>query len=217
MVALLAIVLAGTPIAAAAIGTGGGAHASKVVPHVKFAPKVSRANHAKGASNTNRLDGFRATQTPTPDTLLPLDANGHFPPSVVPNIGIGPPGPRGPAGRVGQSGNFTSQVVPDPANGAQVQACTGTSTGAAGQGSVASAVCGCPLSQPVVGGGFKNISAQQLPNGQRLGDNGFDIVLQNQPVVNADGTTAWKVTVKNIPSGTPQLLVVQAYAICGTL
>ncbi len=62
--------------------------------------------HARYADNAARVNGYRATATPTAHTLLPLDASGRFPSSVLPR-GTGPAappaaqpaGPRGPRDR----------------------------------------------------------------------------------------------------------------------
>jgi hypothetical protein len=62
----------------------------------KFAP----APWAIYANDSNRVDGFHASQTPTPNYILPLDAGGKFPQSVLPpsndwslagNTGTNPP------------------------------------------------------------------------------------------------------------------------------
>jgi hypothetical protein len=50
------------------------------------------------AKNAGKVNGIKASRTPTPGRLVPLGKSGRFPGSVV------PPGPRGPAGATGPHG-----------------------------------------------------------------------------------------------------------------
>jgi len=71
---------------------------------------------AKHAGNANKVDGFRASSQPHPNTLLALDSHGKFPASVGlagprgaqgpggPQGAQGPPGPGGPQGDRGFPG-----------------------------------------------------------------------------------------------------------------
>src|SRR5947209_4400285 len=92
----------GLVLLAAAAGSGGIAVAathgrSHKLRHVSFANLAARANSASRASNTLRVDGFRAARTATPNELVALDSNGKFPASVrPPGVNLGPPGKPGP-------------------------------------------------------------------------------------------------------------------------
>lgn len=65
----------------------------------------------KKAVTADKVDGIHASRTPTPKRLLPLDAAGRFPSSVLPPGTAGSPGPKGDPGEQGPQG---PQGVPGP-------------------------------------------------------------------------------------------------------
>jgi hypothetical protein len=94
---------------------------------------AKRAGRAKTADNAGAVNGIQASRTPTPNMLLPLDANGKLPSSIG---AVGPAGPAGPAGPVGVSGE---QLV--------------TSDSATNSNTVKSQSVSCPSGKKVLGGG----------------------------------------------------------------
>lgn len=70
-------------------------------------PLAKRAYLADTAKNAIKVDNIKASRTPTPGMLLPLDASGKLPPEVG---AVGPTGPAGPKGDKGKSG-ATNVVV----------------------------------------------------------------------------------------------------------
>jgi hypothetical protein len=60
---------------------------------------------AKRSGNANRVDGFKASRRPRPNSLLVLNAHGKFPASV------GAVGPAGSRGRQGPQGNQGPQGI----------------------------------------------------------------------------------------------------------
>jgi len=94
-VALIALFIAlGGPGYAATVGS---ALFAKRADHARYADragsarKAGTATHAKFAKSAKRagkVDGFNASATPIPRTLLALGANGRFPPSVLPTTRV---------------------------------------------------------------------------------------------------------------------------------
>lgn len=68
------------------------------------------------AQNAGKVNGIKASRTPTPGYLLPLDASGRLPASVFPDRA---PGARGPAGPAGPQGPAGAQGDTGPAAGTQ--------------------------------------------------------------------------------------------------
>jgi hypothetical protein len=60
-----------------------------------FAKRAGKADVAAAAANAGTVNGIEASRTPTPNKLLPLDANGKLPSSIG---AVGPAGPQGPPG-----------------------------------------------------------------------------------------------------------------------
>lgn len=225
LLALLALVLACGGVAAAAVGTGASRRTggSPVLRHVRYANRAARATRAKRANSASRVNGFKVAFTPTPNSLLALDAQGRFPDSVKPATILGPPGPPGAPGR---SGKFASQIVTVNAGETSCADKSINGTNAVDQTKPAIGCAACPVNQPVIGGGFKDISAAQLPSGSSTTSRppgSFDAALWNAPLQQPDGSTAWEARVLNVPPKTggtsppPGLVVLQVYAICGSL
>ena len=59
------------------------------------AGSARKAARADVAANASAVNGIQASRTPTPNKLLPLDANGKLPSSIG---AVGPTGPQGPPG-----------------------------------------------------------------------------------------------------------------------
>jgi hypothetical protein len=57
------------------------------------------------AKNAGKVNGIKAGRKPRPGRLVPLDASGRFPATVIPPGATGPAGPRGPAGAQGEKGD----------------------------------------------------------------------------------------------------------------
>src|SRR5438876_10118868 len=111
LTALVVAVFAPQTIGNAALKAG-----SAVVKHALFADRARNARFARDAVHADRagkakradfagnagaVNTIKASRTPTPNMLLPLDANGKLPSSVG---AVGPAGPAGPAGRTGPAG-----------------------------------------------------------------------------------------------------------------
>jgi hypothetical protein len=79
-------------VVAVLIALGAPGYAAQSLRSVLFAAR---------AGNANKVDGFRASKRPRPNTLLILNAHGKFPASVS---AVGPAGPRGPQGLQGEQG-----------------------------------------------------------------------------------------------------------------
>ena len=67
-------------------------------------PFAKRAGTAKKATNATKVGGIRASRKPRAKYLLPLDAQGKFPLSVMPQGITGVLSPQGPQGRQGPQG-----------------------------------------------------------------------------------------------------------------
>ncbi len=94
-----AVALSGAALVVALLGaTPIGEAAQKVVPVALF------------ARNAERVDGIDASRRPRAGHLVPLDARGLLPASVVPGTAtageIGPAGPQGPRGARGPSNGY---------------------------------------------------------------------------------------------------------------
>ena len=94
------------------------------------AGKATKAKSADFAQNAGAVNTIQASRTPTPNMLLPLDANGKLPSS------IGAVGPAGPPGPIGVS---AEQLV--------------TADSSTNSNTVKSQSVSCPSGKKVVGGG----------------------------------------------------------------
>lgn len=204
VVAIAALALCATPLADAATSK----HKAPVpVAHARYADNAARAN------------GYRVTATPTPRTLLPLDANGRFPSSVLPqSSGTGPRGPAGPAGPRGPIGLDAPGVVTIvfQADGTSLNPTNGSSEAV------------CPTGTKVLGGGFNDLTRTVPDLAKKLAPGSVDEVQENDPFARADGTSGWRVRIVNVPSPVmvsggnvvPNTLPAastyfQSYAVCG--
>ncbi len=208
VVAIAALVLAATPIADAA--TGGKAPKGRVAAPVA---------HARYADNAGRLGGYRASFVPTPNTIVPLGADGKLPLAVIPRGGAGTPGPAGPPGPRGPSGLSAPGVVTIvyQADGSSQNPTNG------------SAEANCPTGTKVLGGGFNDLTRTVPALAAGLPPGSVDEVLESDPFARSDGSSGWRVRIVNVPSpvmvdgsgaAVPNTLKAgstyfQSYAICG--
>jgi hypothetical protein len=109
---------------------------ARAAVHADRAGKAKRADFAQNAGAVNTI---KASRTPTPNMLLPLDANGKLPSSVG---AVGPAGPAGPAGRAGPTG---------PVGVSAEQLVTADSS--TNSNTVKSQSVSCPSGKKVLGGG----------------------------------------------------------------
>jgi hypothetical protein len=152
LTALIVAVFAPQPIGTAAVQAG-----SSVVKHALFADRArnarfarlavhadraGRAKRADFARNAGAVNTIRASRTPTPNMLLPLDANGKLPSSIG---AVGPAGPAGPAGKTGPAGPAGPVGV-----SAEVLVTADSSTNS---NTVKSRSVSCPSGKKVLGGG----------------------------------------------------------------
>jgi hypothetical protein len=95
----LALALAATALLVAVVGStsAGRAALDAVVP----VPLAKRAYLADTARNAIRVGNIKASRTPTPGMLLPLDATGKLPASIG---AVGPKGDKGDRGKKGKDG-----------------------------------------------------------------------------------------------------------------
>ncbi len=201
-VAIIALVVAATPIADAAT--------SKSTASKPKAKPVGLATHAKYADNARAVNNYKASIRPTPDTLLPLGSDGKFPASVLPSTvtGTGPQGPAGPQGAAGAAGRNSPAVVTVvfQANGTSKDPQTGA------------AQATCAAGSKVLGGGFNDLT-RTAPGGLPVPPpaGSVDEIEESDPFVNSDGTSGWRVRIVNIPPAgvTAGDTFFQAYAICG--
>ncbi|PZS07848.1 MAG: hypothetical protein DLM64_13990 [Solirubrobacterales bacterium] len=169
----LAVILAATPIAIAAAASA----------RVSF------------AQNAGRVDGFRASSSPRPSTLLALDRSRRFAASALPSLKRGRLGPQGPPGPAGPGG--TSAV------GWRIVTASGTTfgndrtaPGGTDPTKAAAAFAACQPGEHVVGGGFKDLTRTT----SHPAANSVDEVQASEPVQAADGTPiGWFVKVLNVP------------------
>ena len=75
-----------------------------------YAESGVRAVFAKTAANADRIDGIHASRSPRPNRLLPLNAAGKFPASVL-TLSQGPKGDAGPGGATGPQGPAGSDAT----------------------------------------------------------------------------------------------------------
>ena len=106
---------------------------AKDAVHATRADRAGIAKKAGLANNAAAVNGIKASRTPTPNMLLPLDANGKLPASIG---AVGPAGPAGPPGPVGVSGE---QLV--------------TADSSTNSNTVKSQSVSCSSGKKVVGGG----------------------------------------------------------------
>jgi hypothetical protein len=104
--------------------------------HADRAGRATKATTANFAGNAGAVNGIQASRTPTPNMLLPLDANGKLPTSIG---AVGPTGPAGPAGPAGPVGVSAEQFV--------------TSDSGTNSNTVKSTTATCPSGKKVLGGG----------------------------------------------------------------
>ena len=149
LTALVVAVFAPQPMGNAALRAG-----SAVVKHALFADRAQHARFARDAVHATRSDRagkakkadfaqnagavntIKASRTPTPNMLLPLDANGKLPTSIG---AVGPVGPAGKAGPTGPIGVSAEQLV--------------TADSSTNSNTVKSRSVSCPSGKKVVGGG----------------------------------------------------------------
>jgi hypothetical protein len=95
----IAVGLAATALLVAVFGStsAGRAALDAVIP----VPLAKRAYLADTAKNAIRVNNIKASRTPTPGMLLPLDATGKLPPSIG---AVGPKGDKGDKGEQGKKG-----------------------------------------------------------------------------------------------------------------
>jgi hypothetical protein len=65
------------------------ASCSPSAPTAPVAGRAHRASTATSAKKAGKVDGFNASATPIPNTLLALGANGKFPAAALPSISAG--------------------------------------------------------------------------------------------------------------------------------
>jgi len=136
------------------IGNAAAYTAGSIVKHARFADRARHARFARDAVHATRADragkaktadraqnaamvnGIQASRTPTPNMLLPLDANGKLPSSIG---AVGPAGPAGKAGPTGPVGVSAEQLV--------------TADSSTNSNTVKSQTASCPSGKKVVGGG----------------------------------------------------------------
>ena len=158
LLSLAALVVA--TLGPAAIGHAARQVGASVVPHARFADRARYARYSHDAVHATRSDrassarkarsaavagnaaavnGIQASRTPTPNMLLPLDANGKLPSSIG---AVGPVGPQGPAGAKGAAG-------PPGISGEELV----TSDSSTDSGGVKDQSVSCPSGKKVIGGG----------------------------------------------------------------
>jgi hypothetical protein len=213
--AVAALVFAATPFADAAAGKARTTRTPTPVAHARF------------ADNAARVNGYRATATPTAHTLLPLDSSGRFPSSVLPRgtTGGGASGPRGPAGPTGPVGPAGPSGLDAPGVVTIVFQADGTS--ASPSGSPAEALC--PAGTKVLGGGFNDLTRTVPSLASKVQPGSVDEVQENDPFARSDGSSGWRVRIANVPptvrvdatgAVVPNTLPAattyfQSYAVCG--
>ena len=104
--------------------------------HATRADRAGKAKRADFARNAGAVNTIQASRTPTPNMLLPLDANGKLPSSIGAVGPAGSPGRTGPTGPVGVS---AEQLV--------------TADTSTNSNTVKSQSVSCPSGKKVVGGG----------------------------------------------------------------
>jgi hypothetical protein len=199
-VAIIALALAATPIADAATSKSKKAKA-------KATPAVA---HAKYADNADKVNNYKASLHPTPDTLLPLGTDGKFPASVIPSSAAGKTGPQGPAGPQGAPG-------PSGLNSPGVVTVVFQANGTSTDPQTGAAEATCAAGTKVLGGGFNDLTRTVPALNTALPAGSVEEVDENDPFVNSDGTSGWRVRIVNVPpaGGAPGSTFFQAYAICG--
>ena len=103
------------------------------------AGSARKAARADVAANSSAVNGIQASRTPTPNMLLPLDANGKLPSSIG---AVGPAGPKGATGATGLQG------PPGVSGEVLVTADSGSNSNTVKSQSVS-----CPSGKQLLGGG----------------------------------------------------------------
>ena len=174
----------------------------------------------KRAANADKVDGLHASTTPKAKRLLPLNAQGKLPSSVLPVGTAGAPGPQGPKGDTGATGakGDTGATGPQgvkgdtgatgaqgPAGPTDVRYVTAALTAKAT--ALTGARADCPAAYPnVIGGGLASGGAERLPGGEAINS--------SYPVDGPDAGSSpdgWYVTVSNAEAHDHYDVV---YAVC---
>jgi hypothetical protein len=178
--ALACSVFASTSVGSAAIRA--------VIP----VPLAKRAYLADTARNAIRVDGIKASRTPTAGLLLPLDATGKLPASIG---AVGPPGPKGDKGNAGSPGVSGYEIVTTASGTLSTSAVFSVQTAT------------CPSGKKVLGGG-----GYLAP----LGGTYYDNIAIESSFPLADNR--WQVVASVVkPPASPGDWQFTAYAICANV
>ena len=153
-------------------------------------PLAKRAYLADTAKNAIKVDNIKASRTPTPGMLLPLDANGKLPESVG---AVGPKGDKGEKGDKGDRGAAKVVVRSDSAPFPSKNFGQATAT--------------CNSGEKATGGGFATLSrllviVESLPSTP-----GGIIILAG------DTATAWTAVAYNTTDSSRNL---NAFVLCAS-
>ena len=177
----------------------------------------------KRAVNADKIDGLHASKTPKPKRLLPLNAQGKLPASVLPAGTAGAPGPqgakgdtgpqgakgdageKGAKGDTGAKGDIGATGPQGPAGPTDVRYVSASLTAKAA--SLTGGRANCPAAYPnVVGGGLASGAAERLPGGEAINS--------SYPVDGPDADSlpdGWYVAVSNAEAHDHYDVV---YAVC---
>jgi hypothetical protein len=110
------------------------------------ADRAGRAKKADFAQNAGAVNTIQASRTPTPNMLLPLDANGKLPSSIG---AVGPAGSAGRTGPTGPVGVSAEELV--------------TADSSSNSNTVKNRSVSCPSGKKVIGGGAAvNVTSNSL-------------------------------------------------------
>jgi hypothetical protein len=119
---------------------------AKFARYAVHADRAGKAKKADFAQNAGAVNTIQASRTPTPNMLLPLDANGKLPSSIG---AVGPAGPAGRTGPTGPVGVSAEELV--------------TADSSSNSNTVKSQSVSCPSGKKVVGGGAAvNVTSNSL-------------------------------------------------------
>jgi hypothetical protein len=204
----LPLVLSATALLVAVFGSTPVGHAvGSAIP--AFAKS---AGYAKQAGNASALNGIKASKQPRPGTILPLGADGKFPPSVG---AIGPVGPKGDKGDRGETGAAGSKGATGAAGPAGARGPAGPA-GPSGVSGWSYLTKGASLS----GESFKTVNVD-CPAGKKALGGGVAVtsglwamrLIQSAP--SGAAATGWLATVANDASNYTTTFYV--WAICASV
>jgi hypothetical protein len=193
VLALVALVMAVTPIANAFEGSKPTAGASQAKKKKK---KASVPARARFADNADKVDGYSVSYAGRPGYLVPLGPDGKFPRNVIPTVaGTTTTGSGGATGPQGPKG--------DPGTGFRIKTINHSPGTNAGDPQVpAVGVARCDADQQAISGGYEDLSRTVHKADYEAVPDSVNEVIQSKPLIEGNQPVGWYVQILNVPPAT---------------